>query len=132
MGYKWKPSKAAAQEFGEKMREIETFCAENGIQRSLRGDSYYFDLNGQSYRVSNHTVEQSNRKAFNENDEQIRALYHPEGRLANVIYITASKARIIDIYSDLKNGFQLDKRGRRTGVSKDGTACVKAGAACGD
>jgi len=110
---KFRPSKKQAAEFAAKMKEIEKFCIENGINQSLRGDSYYFNVNGISYRVSNHTIEASNAKAFNEVGEQIRDIYHPTGRDEETIYITASKTRIIEIYNDLKNGYELDKRGFR-------------------
>lgn len=61
---KWHPSKSAKAEFKNKMTEIEDFCNKNGIDRSLRNDSYYFMLNGKNYRVSNHTIEASNAKAY--------------------------------------------------------------------
>lgn len=112
---RFKPSKKQAAEFAAKMKEIEIFCNANGISQSLRGDSYYFTLNGICYRVSNHTIEASNVKAFNEFGEQIRDIYHPNGRDTDTVYITASKTRIIEIYNDLKNGFELDKRGNRKG-----------------
>ena len=111
--YKWKPSKTAKQEFAEKMKEIETFCKEHGIYQSQSGDSYYFTLNGIDYRVSNHTVEKSNEKAFDEDTgEQVRELYHPNGR-GEGVYIHASKTRIIEIYTDLKNSYVLDGKGNR-------------------
>ena len=114
MGYRrWKPSKAKAQQFAEEMKEIEKFCEENGINQSSRGDSYYFVLSGQAYRVSNHTVAASNRGAYNEFGEQVRELYHEGGEQEDVIYITAGKTRIIQIYNDLKAGYQLDRRGNR-------------------
>ena len=59
---KWHPSKSAKAEFKNKMTEIEDFCNKNGIDRSVRNDSYYFMLNGKNYRVSNHTIEASNAK----------------------------------------------------------------------
>lgn len=62
----WKPSKTAKREFAEKMREIEDFCAKNGIHSSLSNDSYYFTVDGINYRISNHSVEASNRGAFDE------------------------------------------------------------------
>lgn len=111
-GRKWKPSKTAAREFAQTMKEIEDFCIENGIQQSLRGDSYYFAINGQEYRVSNHSVESSNRAAYSDLG-QTRELYHPNGREDNVIYIHASKTRIREIYNDLVAGYQLDGRGNR-------------------
>lgn len=113
MGYKrkWKPSKAKIKEFKNQMTEIEQFCIDNGIISSKTNDSYYFTLNGKNYRVSNHTIEQSNKKAYNEFGQQIREEYHKDGRQENTIYITASKTRIIEIYNNLKNGYELDKRG---------------------
>ena len=86
-GRKWKPSKAKAREFTQKMDEIANFCIANGIEQSRAGDSYYFNICGKSYRVSNHTVEASNRSAFDEFGQQTRELYHEGGRLDNVIYI---------------------------------------------
>ena len=56
---KWKPSKEAAREFAQKMDEIDKYCNENGISRSLSSDSYYFTHDGIDYRVSNHAVERS-------------------------------------------------------------------------
>jgi hypothetical protein len=104
-------SKKAKMEFAQKMEEIDKFCAENGIEQSLSSDSYYFILNGQKYRVSNHTVAQSNRGAFNDIYGQTRELYHPEGERDDTIYITAGKTRIIEIYNNLKKGKKLDRRG---------------------
>ena len=107
-------SKTAKREFAEKMREVDRFCVENNIEMSFSNDSYYFRINGQKYRVSNHTVAASNRGAYDrETGEQIRELYHPDGEEKDTIYITASKTRIIDIYTDLKAGYTLDRRGRR-------------------
>lgn len=111
---KWHPSKSAKAEFKNKMTEIEDFCNKNGIDRSLRNDSYYFMLNGKNYRVSNHTIEASNAKAYDAvTGEKKRDLYHPDGREEDTVYITASKTRIIDIYNDLAAGYELDKRGNR-------------------
>lgn len=47
---KWKPSRTKAQEFKNKMREIDEYCAENGITQSKNSDSYYFTHNGIEYR----------------------------------------------------------------------------------
>lgn len=112
MSYKWKASKAAAAEYGAKMREIEQFCQDHGISSSLSNDSYYFTLNGKNYRVSNHTVAASNRGAYNDLGEQLREEYHPGGE-AEMICITAGKTRIMDIYNDLVEGYKLDRRGNR-------------------
>ncbi len=110
---KWKPSKKAARDFAEKMNAIDIFCAENGIHASKTNDSYYFTVNGTKYRVSNHTIAASNAAAFDEFGNQKRELYHPSGQEENTICITASKTRIIEIYTDLKAGYQLNKRGFR-------------------
>ena len=114
MAYRWRPSRAAAREYGETMRAIEEFCAEHGIEQSRAGDSYYFTVNGQRYRVSNHTVEASNAAAYDEiTGERRRELYHKGGREANTIYIHAGKTRIREIYADIAAGYALDSRGNR-------------------
>lgn len=112
-GRRWKPSRNAKREFAEKMEKIDEFCKENNIQASASMDSFYFTINGQDYRVSNHSVESSNFAAFDEFGNQVREIYHKGGRDENVIYIHASKTRIIEIYSDLKNGYKLNGKGNR-------------------
>lgn len=113
MAYRWKPSKAKRVEFAQEMVRIDEFCREHGISKSSSSDSYYFTVKGQNYRVSNHTIESSNRAAYDDFGGLKRELYHPNGREDNTVYITASKTRIIDIYNDLVAGYQLDKRGYR-------------------
>ena len=113
MSFKWKPSKSAKRDFAQKMSEIAQFCADNGIYQSMSGDSYYFTLNGIEYRVSNHTVAASNRHAYNDLNQKVREEYHPGGERDDVVYITASKTRIIEIYNDLSAGYTLDRRGNR-------------------
>lgn len=111
-GYRYRPSKTKIREYAEKMDRIDDFCRENNISRSANSDSYYFEINGQKYRVSNHSVESSNRGAYEEGThEQIRELYHPEGREKDTIYIHAGKTRIMEIYENLKAGKKLDGRG---------------------
>lgn len=110
---KFKPSKAQARAFAQQMNEIDDFCRENAISRSKSSDSYYFNIYGQNYRVSNHTIAASNRGAYGEFGEQIREKYHEDRERDDVIYITAGKTRIIDIYTDLSNGYKLDRRGNR-------------------
>lgn len=111
-GYRYKPSKTKIREYAEKMDRIDDFCRENNISKSANSDSYYFELNGKKYRVSNHSVESSNRGAYEEGThEQIRELYHPEGREKDTIYIHAGKTRIMEIYENLKAGKELDGRG---------------------
>lgn len=110
---KWKPSKTAARQFAETMDDIRTFCYQNNISTSASMDSYYFILNGQEYRVSNHSVESSNKRSRDALGNKIREEYHPDGRKADVIYIHAGKTRIREIYQDLLDGYQLDGKGNR-------------------
>lgn len=108
---RYKPSKTKAREFAATMREIEEFCAAHGIVQSLSGDSYYFSNGDKHYRVSNHTIEASNAGAYDWMGNQLRELYHVDND--DLICITASKTRIIEIYNDIVNGYALDKRGKR-------------------
>lgn len=112
-GRKWKPSKTKAREFAQEMEEIEMFCIENKIEKSRAGDSYYFNIDGTNYRVSNHSIEASNRRAYDSDGNKIREKYHADGRDAETVYIHASKTRIVEIYTDLQNGWKLDGRGYR-------------------
>jgi len=115
MGYgrRWKPSKTAAREFAKEMEEIREFCDKNDIGYSKSMDSYYFTINEREYRVSNHSVEASNRGAYDDFGNQLREKYHEGGRKENVTYIHASKTRIREIYNDLIQGHELDGRGNR-------------------
>lgn len=116
MGYyrKWTPSKTAKREFAQKMQEITEFCEQNAIIQSANGDSYYFTIDNQKYRVSNHTVEASNSAAFDSTTGTYkRSLYHPDGRKDDTVYIHAGKTRIIEIFNDLKSGYDLDSGGYR-------------------
>lgn len=115
MGYgKWKPSKAKAREYVEKLDELRAFCDEHGISYSGTMDSYYFTVDGRKYRVSNHTVSASNDKAYRLDEMtgemvKVREKYHdPED---DIICITAGKTRLIEVYSNVLTGRQLDKRG---------------------
>ena len=110
--YKWKPSKAKAKAFAEDMDRVREFCAANGIDASASYDSYYFCINGVRYRMSNHTMESSNARAYDPvTGEQRRELYHADGRESDTVYIHAGKTRIIEIYSALKAGKAVDGRG---------------------
>lgn len=115
MGYgkKWRPSKTAAREFAQKMDEIQVFCNDHGIDYSRSLDSFYFTVNNQRYRVSNHSIEKSNAGAVSWTGEKIRDNYHDSKRSADIVYIHASKTRLIDIYNDLYAGYELDGRGFR-------------------
>lgn len=91
---------------------IREFCDDHNIRYTKTQDSYYFKVRGVPYRVSNHTVEASNRGAYGRDGRQRRELYHPDGREEGTVYIHASKYRIPQIYMDLKMGRPLDGRGR--------------------
>lgn len=106
-----KPIKSQAKEFKKQMEEIREFCNKNNIQHSHSMDSYYFTINNKHYRVSNHSVESSNAKAFNDYGEQLRQVYHANGRELDTQYIHASKTRLKEIYNNLKQGYTLDNRG---------------------
>ena len=106
---KWHPSKSAKKEFMDQMNEIDEFVATHNINSSRTNDSYYFRVNGKEYRVSNHSIKQSNAKAYDDLGNQIREKYHAEDE--EIIEILASKTRIVEIYTALKNGCELDKRG---------------------
>lgn len=108
---KWKPSKTKVKEYVSQMEDIRKFCDENGISYSKSMDSYYFTLNNNRYRVSNHTMETSNYKAYNYLGEQVREKYHTPDDFENLICFTASKTRIKEIYTNLQKGKQLNKRG---------------------
>lgn len=116
---KWTPSKAQRAEFKEQMAKIDEFCAANNISQSASSDSYYFTINNKKYRVSNHSIEASNSKAYNHLGEKVRDKYHPDKREDDVIYIHASKTRIIEIYNALKAGHELDGKGNIKRLNKE-------------
>ena len=96
---KWKPSKSAKREFAAKMDEIEQFIQDHDISASATRDSYYFWINDQYYRVSNHAVESRHNWSTE--------------RQPDIIYIHAGKTRIKQIYNDLAAGHKLDGHGTR-------------------
>lgn len=110
MGFyrKWKPSKTQAKEFAQTMEDIRTFCDTNLIDYSTSMDSYYFTINGQKYRVSNHTIAASDRGMYRDGIKVRDSYHNPDDDL---ICITASKTRIKEIYEKLEAGLVLDKRG---------------------
>ena len=105
-------SRTKAREYAQKMEEIEDFCRDNGISASSRLDSFYFTLNGTKYRVSNHTLQASDRGMRDSlTGEKIRESYHSHDD--DLVCFTAGKTRIEQVYNDLKAGHELDKRGFR-------------------
>ncbi len=110
MGYRYKVSKTKAREYAQKMDEIDDFCRANGISHSLSSDSYYFTVDGIKYRVSNHTLQASDRGMRDSlTGEKLRDSYHDNDH--DLVCITAGKTRIIEIYTALQTGAKLDKRG---------------------
>lgn len=106
MGYRrWKPSKTAAREFAEKMKEIDIYCAEHGISRSLSSDSYYFTHNGIDYRISNHSVERS--------IDSYGTHYHGDSEeyRKTTFCIHAGKTRLIEIHKMIVSGIKVDHHG---------------------
>lgn len=90
------------------------FAKKTTYKQVKNNDSYYFTLDDKNYRVSNHTIERSNSAAFDaDTGFQKRELYHDTKRDDNTVYIHAGKTRIIEIYNDLKAGYELDGRGHR-------------------
>lgn len=106
-----KQTKRQKLETSDDLREIHEFCEANGIKHSATMDSYYFRLYGKYYRVSNHTVERSNKNAYSWDGKPLRKEYHPKGRDKDTIYIHAGKTRIFQIYNDLKAGKMLNGHG---------------------
>ncbi len=105
MGYRWKPSKTAAKEFAIQMKEIEEYCRENNISRSISSDSYYFTHDGIDYRVSNHAVEKSVDRygdSYHGNSKEYRK---------NTFCIHAGKTRIIEIHKAIVSGKNVDHKG---------------------
>ena len=108
---KWKPSKLGAAEYGDAMKAIEQFCVAHNISASKSSDSYYFTVNDINYRVSNHSIEASDRGMDNQFTEGYgRESYHPDGR-ADIVCIHAGKTRIIEIYNAIATGSKVNGRG---------------------
>ncbi|NCD04403.1 MAG: hypothetical protein EOM00_15765 [Clostridia bacterium] len=103
-------SRTKAREYAQEMERIESFCTENGINASRSLDSFYFSINGVKFRVSNHTIEASDRGMRDSlTGEKLRDSYH--NHEDDFVCITAGKTRIAEIYTALKNGKELTKRG---------------------
>lgn len=113
-GSKWTPNNKEREEFKNKMNEIEKFLDEHrDISASVSRDSFYFVINGTCYRVSNHSIEASNKRAYDKNTgEQIREKYHDDERDKDTRYIHASKTRIIEIYNAIASGKKVNGRGQ--------------------
>ena len=98
----------------KKCKKSKIFATKTALSQVKNNDSYYFTLNSTKYRVSNHTIEASNKAAFDiDTGMYKRDLYHKTERKDDTVYIHAGKTRIIDIYNDLKAGYKLDGKGYR-------------------
>lgn len=106
MSFKWKPSKSAKREFAQKMDEVADFCKKNNITQSKAGDSYYFEIKGQQYRVSNHSINNSVYCDMAGN----RHNYHSLEEIEKTIFIRASKTKIIEIYNQIKENGKYEKK----------------------
>lgn len=100
-GY-WTHSKSEKKFFAQTMTSIDEFCREHNIEHIEGGGSYRFSIGKKKYIVSNSAIPKS-------------------CRIKGVTYFYASQTRLIDIYNDLKKGYELNSRGQRIGGDDDGT-----------
>lgn len=97
--------KAKLKERNEKLKK---FCAENNITRVQ--NEFYFDLFNVHFMVSLNTIKVSNAKSLK---EKMVLLSDPEVDRTEIIHIRGNKDTIMQIYTDLKNGIELDYNGNR-------------------
>lgn len=83
--------------------DLNEFCRQNGIRRSKSGDSFYFEIRGKLYRVSNHTQQYSNECSWSLNGKRLRHNYHPKGGDGEVTII-APRSQLKQIYRKLNTG----------------------------
>jgi len=102
-------------------RSLNRFCLANGIKRSKKGVSFYFEIDGKKYRVSDHTIEESKQGQLLKAQmgtvltgrDIVPNYYHNEEKDEGVIQIDAPKNRLIQIYKDIQSGYQVDREGKR-------------------
>ena len=95
-------------ELKKKDEELKKFCAENNITR-VRNE-FYFDLFNAHFMVSRNTIKVSNAKSVK---EKLVQTSDPDVDRTEIIHIKGNKDTIIQIYTDLKNGIELDFNGNR-------------------
>ena len=100
MGYKYKPSRADARDFAQKMKEIEEFCHDHGISHSFSNDSYYFVIGDVRYRVSNHTMQASDKGMYSQTGDKIRDSYHEHSN--GIVCITEQDKDCRDLYGAVR------------------------------
>ena len=95
-------------ELKERNEKLKKFCAENNITRVQ--NEFYFDLFNVHFMVSRNTIKVSNAKSLK---EKMVLLSDPEVDRTEIIHIKGNKDTIMQIYTDLKNGIELDYNGNR-------------------
>lgn len=88
--------------------ELKKFCAENNITRIQ--NEFYFDLFNVHFMVSRNSVKVSNAKSVK---EKLLQSSDPDVDRSEIIHIKGNKQTIMQIYTDLKNGVELDFNGNR-------------------
>ena len=88
--------------------ELKKFCSENNITRVK--NEFYFDLFNVHFMVSRNTIKVSNAKSVK---EKLVQLSDPDVDRSEIIHIKGNKQTIMQIYTDLKNGIELDFNGNR-------------------
>lgn len=97
----------------ERLEALDAFCEEHDIMCNVHRDSFYFELNGKRYRVSNHSIKANWERAYSGMRDDLKPLYHPNGYDKSIIYIHAGKFRVPQIYEDIRAGYDLNLRGYR-------------------
>lgn len=95
-------------ELKKKDEELKKFCSENNITRVQ--NEFYFDLFNVHFMVSRNTIKVSNAKSVK---ERLVQLSDPDVDRSEIIHIKGNKQTIMQIYTDLKNGVELDFNGNR-------------------
>ena len=101
-------------EFMPKIDEIDEFCSKNGILHYPWDDSYFFTVNGKKCRVRDYTKFFPIHNNYDFDGEKLppdRLFYGKRGEYD--VDIIAGRTRLIQIYNDLKAGYDLDRRGFR-------------------
>jgi len=103
-------------------KKLKEFCKKNNISYSSSVRSFYFTLFNQRYRISNHSIKESNqgrelkaqRQSLMYGKDIKPRLYHKGNE--DIIDITAERSRVFQIYKDIKEGYEVDERGNRIGM----------------
>ena len=101
-------------EFVPKIDEIDEFCSKNGILHYPWDDSYFFTVNGKECRVCDYTKFFPSHNNYDFNCKKLppdRLFYGKRGEYD--VDIIAGRTRLVQIYNDLKAGYDLDRRGFR-------------------